>query len=190
MTQPEPSRQGIAPWARYTLAGCGGCLLVALLVMIVGSFFMARWISQNVKFEPFDAAAKPDPPSTATADQLLPRRVGLFVRESIGHPRGARPDSIGEIRVWEGVYAADGKKVTLIVAPAEETRRAQERSPFSAAMRQQGADPKAGTQMRLKVGDRSLQMVLWIKENWGFVIQSEHGAAVEFARLYRPGGGK
>jgi hypothetical protein len=164
--------------------GCGGCLTVAVVTVIAGALFIGR----NLKIEQLDVSAKPDPPLTANANQLLPRRVGAFVLQNVTRPGAPKGETS---RAWQGIYAAGGRTVTLIVQPTEEARQRRDSgSPFGSAMQRGIRDPNTGVQMSVKTGEKTLQMVVWQKPNWTVMIQSEDGAAGEFARAYRPAGGK
>lgn len=183
MTDATPPRSGMAPWAKWSLFGCGGCLTVAVVTVIVGALFVSR----NLSIEQFNVIDKPDPPLAAGGDELLPKQVGAFRLQEVTRP----PAPPGETsRAWQGRYTADGRAVTLLVVPTEEARRhGGAGSPFGALQR--GArDPDTGVQMSMKRREKALQMVMWQKPNWTFMLQSEEGAAFEFARAYRPAAGK
>jgi hypothetical protein len=190
MSENPPPRPGMAPWAKWSMIGCGGCLTVAVVTTVLGAFLLSR----NLKFEQISVTDKPDPPVMASANQLLPPRVGPFVRQSLSRgkpPQNGRSGQQGEpSRGWQATYSVNGRQVTVFVVPTDEARRNPNAgSPFGTAMQRGGQNPNQGIVMSMKIGDRSLQMVLWRKPNWTVMIQSEDDAATEFARAYRPAGG-
>src|SRR6476661_6977774 len=80
MTYPaQPARGGMPTWAKWTLFGCGGCLV--LMVLGLGGCMAAFWKFIGKDMKMYDVSSKPDAPLTASASQLLPARVGSFVRQ-------------------------------------------------------------------------------------------------------------
>jgi hypothetical protein len=172
-------------WAKWTLGGCGGCLVLALLTFGGCSAFLYSIFKGS---KTFDVTDKPDPPITAMKGQLLPSKVGSFVRQSIGRPSREYAGTTGSAG-WQGVYAAGGKRVILVVIPTSQAQRAQaQRSPFGDAMRRQdrSTNPNMGFHMQMKLGQQSRDMVFWSKPNWTFMVQSPDMVAMPFAQAYRP----
>jgi hypothetical protein len=179
-----PQRSGMAPWAKWSLFGCGGCLTVAVVMVIVFAVFIGR----NMKFEQFNVSDKPDPPPAATANQLLPRQVGPFTLRDASRPTGEQGSST---RGWQGDYTAGARRVTVVVMPTAEAKQHRDaRSPFGSALQRTGNDPNQGFLMSMNIGGQSMEMVVWQKPNWTVVIQSQDNSAAEFARAYRPAGGR
>jgi hypothetical protein len=181
---PDPPRPGMAPWMKWSLIGCGGGLALALLLM--GGSFLWFWqtIGKNVTMATFDVSDKPDMPLTATVSQVLPPRVGSFVRQSAGRPTPASgiPDGVGG---WEAVYAADGKRVTVVVAPTAALKATRgQRAPPGGAPRPPNPDTAVHVTMQIKPTPRD--MVFWEKPNWTYMLQSPDLAALPFAKAYRP----
>jgi hypothetical protein len=185
----EPPRGGMPPWAKWTLIGCGGCLTVAILFIGVSSFAVWQFFGKNIKIEKVDVRGKPDLPLTAAAGQLLPPRVGSFVRTQVVR----LPTSSGNARAasgWHGTYASGSKRVELIVMPTAAAQSAQRQSsPFGDAMRRQKQNPGGGIHMSMRFGSKPLDMVVWSKPNWTVTIQSPDMAAKPFALAYHPAPG-
>src|SRR5262249_38518175 len=148
MTQAPPPRSGMPAWAKWSLWGCGGCLTVLLVMAIAGVVLVGR----NIKIAQFNASNKPDPPPGATANQLMPRRVGKFVLQSRSR---ANDPQVGTSSGWEGKYSSGGRSVALVVVPTAEARRGgNSRSPFGSAMQRSGQNPNQGVQVSYKIGDK------------------------------------
>jgi len=190
MTYPtQPTRAGMPTWAKWTLGGCGGCLVLVLLTFGGCSAFMYNMLKGS---KTFDVSDKPDPPLTATKGQLLPPKVGPFVRQSVGLPSPQYASTTGGAG-WQGTYGAGSKRVDLVVFPTAAAQRARaERSPFGDAMKQQNrsGNPNLGFHMKMQLGPQSMDMAFWTKPNWSFMIQSPNQAAMQFAQAYRPAVGK
>jgi hypothetical protein len=192
MTYPsEPARGGMPPWAKWTLIGCGGCMVVAVLATVLGGVAIWQLVGKNMKFEMLDVSRKPDPPLTASAGQLLPPKVGAFVRQKIARASPQKAGA-GTASGWQGSYTSAGKRVDLTVIPTREAQAARsERSPFGGALRQQ-QNPNSAVYMSIKAGPQPMDMVVWSKPNWTYMIQSPGMVAKQFATAYQPavGGGK
>lgn len=182
MTYPtEPPRSsGMPPWARWTLIGCAGCLtLVALGIVGCGAlgYFL---VGRNMKM--IDMSDKPDLPLTATAGQLLPPRVDSFVRQSV--TRIASPGT-SAASGWKAQYVSGSQQVEMTVRPTAAARQAPaEPSPLGGRL-PQSRNPNVGIHISLKA--RSLDMVMWTKSNWTFMVLSHTMSAEAFARAYQPG---
>jgi hypothetical protein len=171
-------------WSKWLLAGCGGCLLVAMVGMSLGGFAMWQFwqkIGKNMKMEQLNMSSKPDMPLTAAAGELLPPRVGSFVRTRVGRPTyqtagAAAPSG------WEGSYISAGKRVELIVTPTAAARA--RRAPFG--MQSPPPNQNTGFHMSLKTKPTPMDMVVWAKPNWTFMVQSRDMAAIPFAMAYQP----
>jgi hypothetical protein len=185
MTYPteRPRSEGIPPWARWTIIGCAGCLTLVVVGMIGCSAFIFRYLG----FRTFDASDKPDLPLSATAGQLLPPRVGAFVRTRVTRSV-RRTGSTAGVAGWQGSYVSGTQHVDLVVMPTAAARAARDRStPFGEAMQRQNQQPGFGIHMTIKKGAHPIDMVTWSKTNWTFVVESPDLAAEAFARAYQPG---
>jgi hypothetical protein len=175
-------------WARWSLIGCGGC--GALAVLGIGGCMAVIYstVGKHMKWETIDVKNKPDMPLTATAGQLLPPKVGSFVRKSVGQPSAEYAGTTGSSG-WQGTYVSGNQRVDLVVAPTTSVQQARNRrSPFGDAMQQQrrSQNPDLGFHMSMKIGPKPMDMVFWSKPNWTFMVQSPHMAAMPFAKAYRP----
>lgn len=184
MTYPsEPARGGVPPWAKWTMIGCAGCLTLVILSMVGCGVWFWRFFKPQL----IDVSGKPDLPLTATAGQLLPPRVGSFVRK-----RAARFSSTSRgapVGGWQGSYlsAPGGKRVELMVVPTASAQAARgQGSPFGGTLPQRQQSPNVGVHMTMKVGPRPVDMVVWSKPNWTFTIQSPDMVAMQFANAYQP----
>jgi hypothetical protein len=179
------SRGGMAPWAKWSIIGCGGCLTIAILVIGGGGYWFYNAVFKNMKFEMFDTSGKRDMPVTATAGQLLPPRVGAFVRQSVGKTSSGSSGGAG-VGGWQGTYVSGGKQVTLIVAPTASVQASRDaRNPFGMT-RQQSQNPNTGFHMRMKLKSAPTDMAFWQKTNWSFIVQSRDELAMPFAKAYQP----
>ncbi len=189
MTFPTPpARSGMPPWAKWTMIGCGGCLTVAVVGMVGCGALFWQTIGKNMKWEMLDVSRKPDPPLTAKAGQLLPPRVGAFVRKRVGPPSG-QYGSVPADSGWEGTYVSGSKRVELVVMSTAAAQQARaQRSPFGDAMRRQSHNPNTnvGFHITLKAGPQPMDMAFWSKPNWTVMIQSPDMVAGPFARAYQP----
>jgi hypothetical protein len=189
MTYPTPpARGGMPPWAKWTMIGCGGCLGLTVLAFAGCGLLFYQTIGKNMKWETLDVSRKPDPPLTAKAGQLLPPRVGPFVRASVGTPAPQYAASTSS-QGWQGTYVAAGKRVDLVVSPTAAVQQARvQRTPFGDAMqrRNRSQNPNLGFHMSMKMGPQPVDMVFWSKRNWTVMIQSPDMVAGPFARAYQP----
>jgi hypothetical protein len=180
MTYPAPpARSGMPTWAKWTMFGCGGCLLVTVLGF--GGCMLAAWRMLGMKS--YDASRKPDVPLTATAGQLLPPRVGPFVRRKVNR-LGAG---------WQGAYVSnDGKQVELKVEQTGQMRQSGRSPAGGGAGQNQPPNVNTGFRMSMKIADQQMELVIWAKPNWTYTVQSPDMVAVKFADAYRPavGGGR
>jgi hypothetical protein len=173
------------PWAKWTMIGCGSCLTIAILVFGVGGYWMYQAVIKNMKFEMFDTSGKRDMPVTATAGQLLPPRVGAFVRQSVGKTASGTSGGAGA-GGWQGTYVSGGKQVTLIVAPTASARASRDpQNPFGMTG-QQRQNPNQGFHMRMNLKSAPMDMAIWQKPNWSFIVQSRDELALPFAKAYQP----
>jgi hypothetical protein len=164
------------------MIGCAGCLTIVILGAIGCTAFLYRTLG----FRIIDVSDKPDLPLTATAGQLLPYRVGAFVRTQLNRSvsySGSTPRVIG----FKGSYLSGAQHVDLLVMQTAAARAARNQAtPFGRAMQRQNQQPGVGVHMTIKSGARPLDMVTWSKTNWTFVVQSPDMAAEAFARAYQP----
>src|SRR5205823_3812194 len=153
--RPPPPRGGMQPWLKWSLIGCSSCLLVGIVLAALGGYAFWQFIGKNVSWQIVDVSGKPDPPLTATAGQLLPPRVGPFVRTSLGKSSGQ--SGATTTKGWQGSYVAGAKRVTVIVMPTAEAQAARaRRSPFGAAP-QPNANPNTGFHMTTKIGKTPME---------------------------------
>src|SRR5881275_2890079 len=113
MTYPAPpARAGMPTWAKWTLGGCGGCLLVTVLGF--GGCMAVFWQTFGKHMKMVDVSDKPDAPLTAAVSQLLPPRVGPFVRQSARRYTQS-PGDMAPGSGWQGSYTSNRKRVQLYV---------------------------------------------------------------------------
>jgi hypothetical protein len=183
------ARGGLSPWAKWSIGGCVGCLAIVMLVVVGGGIWFWQTIGKNVNIATFDVSGKPDLPLAATAAQLVPPRVGSFVRQRVA-PVSAPGGGTAGGRGWRGDYASGSQRVTLTVMPTSAAKSASGRdSPF-AALQRQSQRPNTAVHMRMKIRDQTTDMVFWEKPNWTFMVQSPAPAALPFAQAYQPAAGK
>jgi hypothetical protein len=172
---PQPARSGMPTWAKWTMIGCAGCLTVVILLTVGCGALIYQYLGMRT----VDVSDKPDPPPTASARQLLPLKVGSFVRTKV--------DTGSNGNGWQGTYVGGHRRATLLVMSTAAARSARERnSPFGTAMRRQNRNPGMGIRVTIKKGPHPMDMVTWSKSNWTFVVQSPDMAAEEFTRAYQP----
>jgi hypothetical protein len=186
MTYPtQPARSGMPPWARWSLIGCGGC--GALAVLGIGGCMAVIYFTVGKNMKLFDVSNKRDAPLTATVAQVLPPRVGAFVRQQAGGG-GQQVGRGASVNGWHGTYrSTGGQKVEVTIIPTRAMEQAR-RSPFGGAMPQQNPPQNSnkGVRMSMKMGGQQVEIVTWSKPNWTFSIQSPDMAAMQFAKAYQP----
>ena len=183
MTYPtQPARSGMPPWAKWTMIGCAGCLTVVILGMVGCSALIYQFLGKNMKL--IDMSDKPDLPLTATTSQLLPPRVGTYVRRQLTR-QTPRLGNIILPTVWRGLYTSGGKRVQLEVKQTAAARRGgPPPSPFGRTPQPRGFN--MGVHMSMKIGGKTVDVVSWAKPNWTFTVESEDRVAEQFARAYQP----
>jgi hypothetical protein len=183
MTYPtQPARSGMPTWAKWTMIGCAGCLTVVIL----GVVGCGALIYQYFGMKTIDMSDKPDPPATATPGQLLPAKVGPFVRGKVGRYIPSRGSQAG-VAGWQATYVANHKRAMLLVMSTTAAQAARERNtPFGKALQRQNNNPGMGIHMTIKKGPQPMDMVVWSKPNWTFTVQSPDMIAEQFARAYQP----
>lgn len=184
MTYPTPpARSGMPTWAKWTIIGCAGCLTIVIIGMVGCSAVFYQLIGKNMKL--IDVGDKPDPPLTATASQLLPPRVGNFVRRRVTHTT----PQIGNLKlpaVWQGIYTSGGKRVQLEVKQTASAQRdGSQQSPFGRPSPPRNSN--MGIHMSMKMGGTTVDVVSWAKPNWTFTVESQDMISEQFARTYQPG---
>src|SRR5437588_12405313 len=113
MTYPEQSaRNGMPPWAKWTMIGCGGCLTVVILGMVGCGLLLSQYFGWKM----MDMSDKPDPPLTAAASQLLPPKVDSFVRKKVVRFT-SRNGTATNGKSWQGTYLSGSTRVELVVMP-------------------------------------------------------------------------
>src|SRR5262249_10025811 len=149
--------------------GCAGCLTIIIIGMVGCSAVFYQLIGKNMKF--IDMSDKPDPPLTATAGQLLPPRVGSFVRRPGTHVT-PQPRNMKLPTVWRGIYTSGGKRVQLEVKQTAAARRSgSDQSPFGRTPPPRNSN--MGVHMSMKMGSTTVDVVSWTKPNWTFTVESQ-----------------
>jgi hypothetical protein len=183
---PQPARSGMPTWAKWTMIGCAGCLTVVILLTVGCGALFYQYFGKNIKR--IDMSDKPDLPPTATAGQLLPPRVGPFVRKQVSRVT----PQLGSMTLpvtWRGIYTSGGQQVQLEVrrtrASSHGSDQGSESFPFGRSS--PSANKNMGIHMSMKVRGVAVDVVSWAKPNWTFTVTSQSMVAEKFARAYQPG---
>jgi len=185
MTPPAvPGREPMPRWAKRTLFGCGGCLVATIVLAIAGVAAFWQLVGRNMEL--LDVSDKQDPPLGAAAAQLLPARVGPFVRMRITRP-SQQVWGDAAMHGWRGVYFAGNRRVDMVAITTAAAQQANGDQPmFGAAMSMTQPDPKRGYHIIRKRSGETMEIVYWIKPRWTVMFQSAQQAAKEFALAYQP----
>ncbi len=170
---------------RHWVIGCLGVIAVLVLVFAGGGYYMFKKVSPTT----FDVTAKADPPADASTDMLLPEKVGTFERGSIGQPDPTAGDfvSTGTKAYY---YDASGQQSASVIAlPTEDMQQAQAgRRPGAWNGETNSRPGNTGMSVKIPFGQMKMELALWSKQNWSYIVQTTNSTALDFAREFNPVG--
>jgi hypothetical protein len=184
--------------ARHWVIGCLAVVAIFVLLLVGGGFFAYRWVKKNADFGTFDVASKMDPPATATADQLLPTKIGTFDRVAItsdtrelatlagsvpGKPN--TPDAPGTIGALYSDASRDSALVWVMnTKEAQQHNRGKANDPFTQMSNQPNSGQ--GVHVQSKIQGAEFGIAAWGKTNWTYAIMTTNTAALDFAQQFQP----
>lgn len=184
--------------ARHWVVGCLVVLTVIIAFIGIGGYFVWKKVSPHLKIETFDVTAKVDPPATAPVDLLLPPTAGTYKRTVVttetaqirSSPIPQLPGMADQVTsgLVMGLYGDnEGHGAMVIAVSTEEARKQREarRGPFG-TMQGSKQEPNRGFHMRMDFGPQPIDMAVWAKQNWTYMVQTTSTAAMDFAKAFEP----
>jgi hypothetical protein len=178
---------------RHWLIGCAIITAVILGVVAFGIYSLKKKLGVGV----FDVAAKVDPPSLATTDQLLPPVAGTFTREAVtsnsaefaallsGVPGDHKVTATSGTVVAYYSDAAHMGALVLAINTQEAQKSGSSSSPFeSSAKNARGSNQ--GFHMQSKFAAMPLGIAGWSKPNWTYGVITTDTVALQFAKGFEP----